>query len=89
MGVEGVQVLKTPDPSIFDNLEDEGLASHLAGLYERLSGDPGGPFTLYFFTESVDGIVFDAGVVKCVGADHAVKAHGCPKRAFVCRICED
>ena len=47
-GVEGVRVAETPDPSVFDDLEDEVPASHLTGLDERLGGEPGGPFMLYF-----------------------------------------
>ena len=47
-GVEGVRVSETPDSSVFDYLEDEGLASHLTGSDERLGGEPGGPFTLHF-----------------------------------------
>ena len=62
-GVEGVQVSETPDPSVFDDLEYEGSASHLTGLDERLGGEPGGPFAILFFTESAGVIVFDAGVV--------------------------
>ena len=61
MGVEGVWVSETPDPSISDDLEDEGSAYHLAGSDERMGENPGGPFTLHFFTKSVGGIVFDAG----------------------------
>ena len=33
-GVEGVRVMETPDPSVFDDLEDEGSESHLTGLDE-------------------------------------------------------
>ena len=62
----------TPDPSVFDNLEDEGSASHLTGSYKRLCGESGGSFTLRFLKESVSGIVFDAGVVRFVVADHSV-----------------
>ena len=43
---------------------------------------------VHFFTESVGGIVFNAGVVRFVGANHAVKAHGYPKQEFVGRIVE-
>ena len=48
-GVEGVWVLETPEPSVFDDLEYEGSASHLTGLDERLGGEPGGPFAILFF----------------------------------------
>ena len=43
----------------------------------------------FFKTESVGCIVFDAGVVRFVGTNHAVEAHGFPDREFVGRICED
>ena len=75
-GVEGVWVSETLNPSVFDNLEDEGPASHLTGSDERLGGKLGGPLTPHFFTESVSGVFFDAGVVLFVGANHAVKDHG-------------
>ena len=78
-----------PDPSVFNDLENEVSTSHLTGSYERLDGDVGGPFTLHFLMDFFGGIIFDAGVVQFVGADHAVKAHGCPERAFLGRIGED
>ena len=81
--------METPDPRVFRKLEDEGFATHIAGSDEQLGGKPGGPFTLYFFTESVGGIVFDAKVVHFVGANHSVESHSCPKRAFLGRIGED
>ena len=83
MGLKGVRVSETPDPSIFNDLEDEGPVSHFAGLDEQLGGEPGGPFMFHIFPESVGGIFFDAGVVRLVGADHAVEAHGFHKQAFV------
>ena len=48
-GVEGVRVLETPDPSVFENPEDEILASHFAESDEQLGGEPGGPFSLHIF----------------------------------------
>ena len=44
-GVKGVRVLETPDPIIFDNLEDEGSAYYFAGSDEQLVFNPGGPFS--------------------------------------------
>ena len=66
-GVEGVRVSETPDPSVFNDLEDEGPASHFADSDEQLGGEPGGPFAFHIFSESVGGIVFDAGVIRLVG----------------------
>ena len=65
------------------------MPSHFTVSYEKLGGKPGGPFTLHFFTESVGDIVFDVGVVRLIGANHAVKAHGFPKQAFVGHIGEN
>ena len=48
-GVETVRVSETPDPSVFNNLEDKGPASHFSGLDEQLGGDPGGSFSFHFF----------------------------------------
>ena len=47
--VEGVRVSETPDPSVFENPEDEIPASHFAESDERLGGEPGGPFSLHIF----------------------------------------
>ena len=88
-GVEGFQVSETPEPSVFNNLEDEGSASHFTGSDERLGGKPGGPFLFHIFLGSIGGIVFDAGVLQIVGDDHAVEDHGCPEQAFVGCISED
>ena len=89
MSVEGVRVSETPYPSVFNNLEDEGPESHFVGSDERRGGEPGGPFLFHPFSESIGGIVFDAGVVQLVGADRAVESYGCPERAFVGCIDED
>ena len=88
-GVEGVQVLETPDPSIFNYLEDEVLAYHFTGSDERLGGKAGGLFSFHLIPDFVGGIVFDAGVVQLGGANHGVEAHGCTERALVGRIGED
>ena len=81
--------METPVPSVFTDLDDEGPASHFSGSDERLGGDPGGPFSFHIFSESISSIVFDAGVVQLVGADHAVEVHDCPNREFVGCIGED
>ena len=88
-GVEGVRVSETPDQSVFNDLEDEGPASHNSGLDERLGGKPGGPLLFHIFSESVGGMVFDSGVVQLVGNDHVVKAHGCTEQEFVGSVGED
>ena len=48
-GAEGVWVSETPDPSVFDDLEDEGPASYFAGLDEQLGGEPGGSFSFHLY----------------------------------------
>ena len=89
VGVEGFRVLKTPDPSVFDDLEDEGPAPHLTGSNKQLGGKSGGPFSFHLFPESVGGIIFDAGVVRLDAANNGVEAYVRAERAFVGRIGED
>ena len=43
-GVKGVWFSEAPDPSVLDDLEDEGPAPHLIGLYEQLGGKSGSTF---------------------------------------------
>ena len=87
--VKGVRVSEAPDPSVFDDLEDEGPAPHLTGSNKQLGGKSGGPFSFHLFPESVGGIIFDAGVVRLDGANNGVEAYGRAERAFVGRIGED
>ena len=70
--MKGFRVLETPDPSIFGDLEDEGPDAHFSDSDERLGSDPGGPLLFHIFSESVGGIVSNAGVVRLEGADRVV-----------------
>ena len=81
--VKGVWFLEAPDPSVFDDLEDEGPAPHFTGLYERLGGKLGGPLLFHVFSESVGGIIFNDRVVRLEGANHWFEAYGRTYRAFV------
>ena len=88
-GVKAVGVAEATDPSVLDNVQDEGMAAKIAGSDELLGSKGGCTLTLSFLAQAISGVVGDVKMVQLVGVAHSVKADVGGERALVSRIGED
>ena len=74
------------DPSVLEDVQDEGTSATLTGSGELLGSEYGCPLALSFLEKAISGVVGDVRIVRLVVAAHVVKANVGGKRALVLHV---